>query len=547
MGASVSSLGSSGLTSFSTAAADQKRDMLNKIFRGLYQNANEIDMDALTKPTLCSSYVFRLQSAIKDAREAEKKGELKFLMVDVGGQLDRVAFHPTKRKMQTEAELCREMAIFYLQLIFCLYVSSFTSNRDNRDYFARPYSRSHTRKHRQRGGAQPIVGIEAFVSAKYQHPNARSLEEPENAQYFYQLYPIGISEGNPEVLFQKQVSGNRKVYFWVLLTNPKRAVKFSVQFSEGSHESFEMVIYRCRVSRDCNIPVLKGIASIRGSSSDLKFSFNTGGNVLKEIYRITDLNDSLSMDDLVKVLRVAAKADPDQLEGNSRYILSMGQQTQRIIPLRGIETIAAGLEETKGAGFAKMASEFKQLMVKNNPNLYQIRRNMLTEAGNHIQSWSSSFSTDTIRRVIQTFSKGSSNFTPGGGAILERLTQSYSQWDNLREATERRYKSFDRNRREVLVPSRIGQLKVFRDRLDNVHNKYTMDIARIIERSVIKSAGPNFIINPDFFNPDRVPLTSLKKLNLIIEETGEVVLKYFIELENITQEAFNTVFSMIRM
>jgi hypothetical protein len=547
MGASVSSLGSStGLTSFSTAAADQKRDMLNKIFKGLYQNANEIDMNALTDPKLCSSYVFKLQSAIKDARDAEKAGKLKFLLVDSGGQLDRVAFHPTRRKMQTEAELCREMAVFYLQLIFFLYVSSFTSNRDNRDYFARPYARSHTRKHRQRGGAQPIVGLEAFVSNKYEHPSPRSLAEPENADYFYQLYPRIITGGVPEVLFQKHATNSGKVYFFVLLTNPKKHVRFSVQFAEGQHTSFEMIIYRCRVSRECNIPVLKGMASITGSERDLKFSLNTNISVLKNIYQINDLNESLSMDDLVRILRVAARANEDQLLGNSRYILSNGQQAQRITPLTGIESVASGLEESKGAGFAKMASEFKQLMVKNNPNLYQIRKNMLTEAGNHIQSWSSSFSTETLRRVIQTFSKGASNFSVGGGSVSEKLVSSYSQWDNLREGNERRYKSLDRDRREVLVPSRIGQLKVFRDRLDNAHNKYTMDIARIIERNVIKSVGSSFIINPDFFNPDRVPLTSLKKLNLITDDAGEVILRYFIELEMITQEAFNTVFSYIR-
>jgi hypothetical protein len=220
----------------------------------------------------------------------------------------------------------------------------------------------------------------------------------------------------------------------------------------------------------------------------------------------------------------------------------MGREEGRVTALTGIAGVAE--DEVKGSGFAKIAGEFNQFMVKNMPNLYQIRRRMLTPAGNEIQSaGGGAFSTDKIRTIVNAFCKGSNNFLPNGGSMLQRLETYFSQWDNLREANERRYKSFDRDRREVLVPSRIGQLDVFRRRLDNAHAGYTLAISTIVERSVIKFTGAKFIINPDFFNIDKVRLTSVKKLNLIVEEMGEVILKHFIDVENITREAFDQVFN----
>jgi hypothetical protein len=543
MGAQVSSLASrSGITSYSTAVADKKHEMLTTIFRGLYQNANDIDMKALQNPKLCSTYVFRLQSAIQDAREAEKKAELKFLMVETGGQIDRVAFHPTKRPMQTEVELCREMAIFYLELIFLLYVASLTTNRESSNYFAQPFRRTRKHKQVQRGGGRPLEDFVSFLSSQYSAPNRENMENPD---YFSQIVPKFVSSALPVVLFQKPVR-DRKVYFWVLQENPKKQVKFSIEFSESSSsESFSMTIYRCRNRNDCDtsIPVLKGDSTItRSSSGQQQFSFYTGPNVLKKVYQINDLGANLTIDDIARILQVAARADPEQLKQNNRFITSMGREEARVTTLTGITGVAE--DEVKGSGFAKIAGEFNQFMVKNMPNLYQIRRRMLTPAGNEIQSaGGGAFSTDKIRTIVNTFCKGSNNFLPNGGTMLQRLETYFSQWDNLREANERRYKSFDRDRREVLVPSRIGQLDVFRKRLDNAHAGYTLAISTIVERSVIKFTGLKYIINPDFFNVDKVRLTSVKKLNLIVEEMGEVILKHFIDVENITRDAFDQVFN----
>lgn len=543
MGAQVSSLASrSGVTSYSTAVADKKHEMLTTIFRGLYQNANDIDMKALQNPKLCSTYVFRLQSAIQDAREAEKKEELKFLMVETGGQIDRVAFHPTKRPMQTEVELCREMAIFYLELIFLLYVASLTTNRESSNYFAQPFRRTRKHKQVQRGGGRPVEDFVSFLSSQYSAPNRENMENPD---YFSQIVPKFVSSALPVVLFQKPVR-DRRVYFWVLLENPKKQVKFSIEFSESSSsESFSMTIYRCRNRNDCDtsVPVLKGDSTItRSSSGQQQFSFYTGPNVLKKVYQINDLGANLTIDDIARILQVAARADPEQLKQNNRFITSMGREEGRVTALTGIAGVAE--DEVKGSGFAKIAGEFNQFMVKNMPNLYQIRRRMLTPAGNEIQSaGGGAFSTDKIRTIVNTFCKGSNNFLPNGGSMLQRLETYFSQWDNLREANERRYKSFDRDRREVLVPSRIGQLDVFRKRLDNAHAGYTLAISTIVERSVIKFTGLKYIINPDFFNVDKVRLTSVKKLNLIVEEMGEVILKHFIDVENITRDAFDQVFN----
>ena len=543
MGAQASSLASrSGITSYSTVVADKKHEMLTTIFRGLYQNANDIDMKALQNPKLCSTYVFRLQSAIQDAREAEKKAELKFLMVETGGQIDRVAFHPTKRPMQTEVELCREMAIFYLELIFLLYVASLTTNRESSNYFAQPFRRTRKHKQVQRGGGRPVEDFVTYLSSQYSAPNRDNMENPD---YFSQIVPKFVSSALPVVLFQKPVR-DRRVYFWVLLENPKKQVKFSIEFSESSSsESFSMTIYRCRNRNDCDtsIPVLKGDSTIiRASSGQQQFSFYTGPNVLKKVYQINDLGANLTIDDIARILQVAARADPEQLKQNNRFITSMGREEGRVTALTGITGVAE--DEVKGSGFAKIAGEFNQFMVKNMPNLYQIRRRMLTPAGNEIQSaGGGAFSTDKIRTIVNTFCKGSNNFLPNGGSMLQRLETYFTQWDNLREANERRYKSFDRDRREVLVPSRIGQLDVFRKRLDNAHAGYTLAISTIVERSVIKFTGLKYIINPDFFNVDKVRLTSVKKLNLIVEEMGEIILKHFIDVENITREAFDQVFN----
>ena len=76
-------LGSSATTDTgSSSEADKKRDEMSQIFNGLIRNTNEIDIDKLTNPNLCSQYVFQLHRAFQDMQEARKSKELKTLVMD---------------------------------------------------------------------------------------------------------------------------------------------------------------------------------------------------------------------------------------------------------------------------------------------------------------------------------------------------------------------------------------------------------------------------------------------------------------------------------
>ena len=162
----------------SSPEAESKRNELNVIFNGLIRNTNEIDIIELTKPNLCQGYVFQLHRAFQDMQEARKAKELKTLVMDSKDSSDSfesIVFHPIKRKRPTDAEMCKEMSVFHLELIFLLYAVVLSTgkqyNAPTEILDGRRTTLTNVRRtrRRQRGGARPQEDLSLFIenSKKY--------------------------------------------------------------------------------------------------------------------------------------------------------------------------------------------------------------------------------------------------------------------------------------------------------------------------------------------------------------------------------------------
>lgn len=545
MGAAAST--AIGLSGASKIEAIQKQDMITKIFQGLFHNTSDIDIDRLTSPKLCQKYVFHLQRAIQEMREAEKANELKFFIVEnassdgIGAGFDRVGFHPVKSVRLSEEQLCKNMAVFYLELIFLLYCCSLSTSQQFKPPIGvnvrppRNVSRKRQSRQRQIGGSSPLQDYLSLMD-KYEKPNQEQVSNPEP---FRQVVPhFATADVRPEVLFQRP-GQDKKIYFWVISgtrTSDQR-VKFWVEFTGNSSDSFDMTFYRCPNARQCDssTPVLKGQASITRSFSDnYIFQFNPGKNVLERVYNATNVLMPTNMDVIASILKVAAKADISQLQQNRNFILSQGREDQRVTTLStsGVSSTAI----SSAGGFTGIATEFRTFMVRERSSLYQIRRNMLTEAGDRLQAWNTSFNTDHIRKVTEILCRGMSHF--GSDPKIISSLSDISSWENLRATNETRYKN-SANKMGTLNNDKKKQLASFRDRLDAEHYKYTIDVAKIIEGKLIKKEDINYRINPDFFSTQKTRLSTNAKLNLVVEEIATRMLKYYIQLEKITEEALS--------
>jgi hypothetical protein len=562
MGAAASS--AVGLSGASKTEAIQKQDMITKIFQGLFHNTSDIDIDRLTSPKLCQKYVFHLQRAIQEMREAEKANELKFFIVEntssdgTGAGFDRVGFHPIKSVRLSEEQLCKNMAVFYLELIFLLYCCSLSTSQQFKPPVGvnvrPPRNVSRKRQTRQRqiggnsnqslhnplfleqkGGSSPLLDYLALMD-KYEKPNQDQVSNPEP---FRQVVPhFATADVRPEVLFQRS-GQDKKIYFWVISgtrTSDQR-VKFWVEFAGNSSDSFDMTFYRCPNPRQCDssTPVLKGQASITKSFSDnYIFQFNPGKNVLERVYNATNVVVPTNMDVIASILKMAAKADISQLQQNRSFILSQGREDQRVTTLSTSGVSSTAISSV--GGFTDIATEFRTFMVRERSSLYQVRRNMLTEAGDRLQAWNTSFNTDHIRKVTEILCRGISHF--GSDPKIMSSLSDISSWENLRATNETRYKN-SANKMGALNNDKKKQLAFFRDRLDAEHYKYTIDVAKIIEGKLIKKEGINYRINPDFFSTQKTRLSTNAKLNLVVEEIATRMLKYYIALEKITEEALS--------
>jgi hypothetical protein len=79
--------------------------------------------------------------------------------------------------------------------------------------------------------------------------------------------------------------------------------------------------------------------------------------------------------------------------------------------------------------------------------------------------------------------------------------------------------------------------------MENIHNTYTLNVGKIITSKVVKSEGGNYKINPDFTIVTETRLSTLKKIDRVVEEVAEIMIKYYIEIERIFLDGLTTTLS----
>ena len=76
-----------------------------------------------------------------------------------------------------------------------------------------------------------------------------------------------------------------------------------------------------------------------------------------------------------------------------------------------------------------------------------------------------------------------------------------------------------------------------------IHNTYTISVGKIITSKVVKFEEGNYKINPDFTIVTETRLSTLKKIDRVVEEIAELMLKYYIDIERVFAEALSTTLS----
>ena len=544
----------------SSPEAERKRDELNVIFNGLIRNTNEIDIIELTKPNLCQGYVFQLHRAFQDMQEARKAKELKTLVMDSKDSSDSfesIVFHPIKRKRPTDAEMCKEMSVFHLELIFLLYTVVLSTNKQYNapteilDGRRTTLTNVRRTRRRQRGGARPQEDLSRFIenSNKYPVPSSNFFQYPDS---YRQLYPASVDDIIPNelVMYQHPSAERRYIEFWVYLQGkrsiPGRTpIQFYCDFDNAySSDTFTMTIYRCASFNrfEPTYPVLKAPASItRTSEGGLRFTITIPVSIC-QIYSISDSGPH-SMDHIARILLVAAKAELSQINTNKSVILDQGRR--RNIGYIPLGTTVGGTQSSGVASasneFATTATNIRKIMAVNRNSLVQIRLKMLTPDGDRVQPMTPLLKTEHIATVLITLARGVSNFNTNP-AVLTRLQPILEEFEQLRKNNERIFTTLS-GRLPRLSQQRLDQLTALRTKMENIHNAYTLNVGKIITSKVVKSEGGNYKINPDFTIVTETRLSTLKKIDRVVEEVAEIMIKYYIEIERIFLDGLTTTLS----
>ena len=542
----------------SSSEADKKRDEMSQIFNGLIRNTNEIDIDKLTNPNLCSQYVFQLHRAFQDMQEARKSKELKTLVMDSKDSSDSfesIVFHPIKRKRPTDADICKEMSVFYIELIFLLYTVVLSTGKQ----YVSPAgvlegrrttleSGARRTRRRQRGGARPFEDLISFLDREYSVPSSNFFQNPEP---YRQLYPRVVDDSKPNelVVFQRPSSSTlslRQLYLWVYLQGIRTVtpIQFFCEFDNADSAAFMMTIYRCAVALRCDksFPILRINASISQNRdySEKRFSFNLPSQIMSGIYSISEPGP-YTFEHIVRILLTAAKADIRQISTNKNVILDQGRSPDLpILPL-GRTFSGTGVSSTASTEFSTTASKIRAIMAVNRFSLYEIRTKMLKPDGDRVEPMNTSLKTDHIATVAGILARGVSYFN-NNPVVITRLAPLLDEWNKLRQNNERIFSTLS-GRSPRLSTQRIDQLTVLRNKITTIHNTYTISVGKIITTKVVKFEEGNYKINPDFTIVTETRLSTLKKIDRVVEEIAELMFKYYIDIERVFAEALNTTLS----
>ena len=552
---------SAAVGSPSSSEADKKRDEMSQIFNGLIRNTNEIDIDKLTNPNLCNQYVFQLHRAFQDMQEARKSKELKTLVMDSKDSSDSfesIVFHPIKRKRPTDNEICKEMSIFYIELIFLLYTVVLSTGKQ----YISPAgvlegrrttleSGARRTRRRQRGGARPFEDLISFLDREYSLPSSNFFQNPDT---YRQLYPRVADDSIPNelVVFQRPSSSTvslRHIDLWVYLQGKHKVtnvtpIQFFCEFDNADSAAFMMTIYRCSAYNryDKSFPVLRINASIlQNRNSDKKFSFNLPSQIMSGIYSISEPGP-YTFEHIVRILLTAAKADIRQISTNKNVILDQGRSPDLpILPLGRAGAAGTTASSTGSSEFATTASKVRAIMAVNRFSLFEIRMKMLKPDGDRVEPMNNSLKTDHISTVAGILARGVSYFN-NNPLVITRLVPLLDEWNKHRQNNERIFSTLS-GRSPRLSTQRIDQLTTHRNKISTIHNAYTINVGKIITSKVVKFEEGNYKINPDFTIVTETRLSTLKKIDRVVEEIAEIMLKYYIDIEREFGDALNTTLS----
>jgi hypothetical protein len=185
-----------------------------------------------------------------------------------------------------------------------------------------------------------------------------------------------------------------------------------------------------------------------------------------------------------------------------------------------------------------MATDLRSKMSSQQPSLYQMRKRMLTPAGDRIQVMN--LKSDFLKQVADMMARGTSYFR-GTPVITPRIRPLLENWELGRKANETRYNQIS-GRVPPLSAQQLTKLAEYSRKLDVARDTYTVKVGEIITKQVMIYKGNKFLLKDDFFSTKTIRASSIHKLDLVVENVAELMLQHYIELERIMKEAIDNVF-----
>ena len=537
----------------SSSSAQTQRQYLNTIFNDLVvSNTNEIDITQLANPRLCQDYVFLLTGIYDDLLKARDQKKQKALIMDSTQGTDSFElayFFRKQSERPSEANICKEMAIFYLQLICLMYTVVLSTGTqyvppvtlDRRRPVAVTRKRQlggATRRFRQRGGAR-LQDLQQFLDISY--PDAEGIvAKPDD---YKQLLPKELVSDIPKefILYQRQTSSRLLDFFVYTDKMRSQPIQFYLRVVGEGQRSFDFEVYRCPAPRnyDTNYPILKANGRITGG----QFTFESDPRQMDILFGIRQ--DEYNMDTLVQMMLVAAKAKLTTLAADRRAIIGQGRlQDVSVIPLSSTVSAAgygtgsaSGTVGVQSTQFSTMATDLRTKMSSQQSSLYQMRKRMLTPAGDRIQVMN--LKSDFLKQVVDMMARGTSYFR-GTPVIIPRIRPLLEQWELSRKSNEARYNQIS-GRVPPLSAQQLAKLAEYSKKLDVARDTYTVKVGEVVTKQVMVYKGGKFLLNDDFFSPVKNRASSIHKLDLVVENITDLTLQHYIELERIMKEAIDNV------
>lgn len=532
------------------------------IFRHLVSNTNSVDMQDLLNPNYCNKYTILLGKTIEDVVRIQKEKKLSYLAVSGKTGPLRSYFYRTPGTYSTPLDNCKEIGIFYLQMIFLFYsiLLGFSSKAEAYKIsspavtISSSITRRKTRSQRsrsQRGGDAPALeaAIRQLGGATYEEEGAMAQLLFKNllqAQPTYEKGKTGVEYvGDAGFIFQDDNKNSFFIFTYDSDTselNLKCGYRITLRKLK-TNNVYSIFVEQCQnktcSDNDYGSPVYFGNCEFRPSEylPERKAIFTADSYIVRRLssqaqpimnferfmYFLNNL--SFNKDDFTQSKIDEKRKFIDLMTtSHTSDILGSSIHSQESITTMEANPIIARATELN-----------KMIRSENKVSLFEIRRHLLTPDLNFQNNafWPvlnrTEYDTNHIEIAIKRLCQSVEYFkNPNSAEVNASVRDLFGRFTRLRTSNDEAFKNLGRT---PMSRALIQECDSARKQMRLDHMQKLQEINKYVTQNIVEYKNGMINIRDSLLLGENGSKSALEVLSMHVVNVARIILEFYEKLE----------------